>query len=153
VELIEALCADPERPWATFNHGKAMTQRQLSTRLRSFGIVSSSVRFQGGTLRGYKLEQFAEVFGRYIPSSSHIQGFETEQQHIATATGDSGDFSIRNTEVCSDLENAPEAPSNKGCAAVPDRNPQSVREHADQEKDNPERQPGDDEGDDEIGAT
>ena len=42
-DLIEALCADDEAPWATYNRGKEITARQFSKRLAGYGIKSKDV--------------------------------------------------------------------------------------------------------------
>ncbi len=44
-ELLEALYFDYEAPWATYNRGKPITARQLSKRLKDFGIMSKNYRF------------------------------------------------------------------------------------------------------------
>src|SRR5207302_1045826 len=36
-DLIQALCRDEERPWATYNRGKAIGARQVAKRLCEFG--------------------------------------------------------------------------------------------------------------------
>jgi putative DNA primase/helicase len=65
--LIEELCADPEKPWATFNRGQILTPRQLSTMLNEFGINSGTIRMDSSTtLKGYSLSQFEDAFIRYL---------------------------------------------------------------------------------------
>jgi putative DNA primase/helicase len=68
-ELIEALCSDDERPWATYNRGKPITPRQTAKRLRSFGVASKTMRIGYGNCKGYELSQFLDAFSRYLPSS------------------------------------------------------------------------------------
>ena len=65
-DLIEKLCKDEERPWATFNKGSRITPRQLASRLRKYGIISTTIRFGPTTPKGYRLEQFTEAFERYL---------------------------------------------------------------------------------------
>jgi hypothetical protein len=59
--LIAALCVDEERPWATYNNGKPIAERQLGKLLASFEIVSETVHpYETGEakdLKGYKLER------------------------------------------------------------------------------------------------
>ena len=43
-DLLEALVADEEAPWATWNRGKPMSPRQLSAKLADFGVKSGTVR-------------------------------------------------------------------------------------------------------------
>lgn len=65
-DLLEALLTDEEAPWATWNRGRPMTPRQLSTKLSDFGIKSGTVRQGFDTRKGYSLEQFKDAFGRYL---------------------------------------------------------------------------------------
>lgn len=69
-ELILILCADDEKPWATYNRGNPIKPRQIATRLKGYGIHSKSIRVgYGGTPKGYNLNQFQEVFDRYLSPS------------------------------------------------------------------------------------
>lgn len=69
--LILALCEDPEKRWATYNRGNQVTPKQIAKRLGEYGIKSSTHRIQGlSNAKGYKLEQFAETFSRYLTSPS-----------------------------------------------------------------------------------
>ena len=68
-DLIVALCADTESPWATWNHGKEMTQRQLARKLGEYGIVSSTQRIGSATNKGYKRAIFEDAFARYLDLS------------------------------------------------------------------------------------
>lgn len=64
--LIEALCEDDEKPWATYNKGENITPRQLANKLKGYGIKSTTaIRTGDGVTRGYKKEQFVDAFARY----------------------------------------------------------------------------------------
>lgn len=67
-ELINALCEDHEKPWATFNKGLPITPRQLASKLKEYGIQSKSIRIGNFTPKGFEKEQFADAFSRYLPS-------------------------------------------------------------------------------------
>lgn len=67
-ELLETLCLDSEAPWATYNRGKTMTARQLSKKLKDFGILSKNHRFGLNVLKGYQLEDMQDAFHRYVPA-------------------------------------------------------------------------------------
>lgn len=70
-ELIEALCADDESPWATFNkYGKdpKITARHLSTKLKPYGISSINLNRGRERPKGYLKSAFKDAFSRYIPS-------------------------------------------------------------------------------------
>ncbi len=119
--LIEALCEDTEAPWATYNHGKQQSPRQISTRLSTYGIASKDMRFgYDGVKKGYELEQFTDAFIRYLAhpsengylSATPLQGnngaaFDVADKSATTAT--------RN--ISATLEPAP----NKACSVVADK--------------------------------
>lgn len=65
--LLDALIADEEAPWATWNRGKAMAPRQLKTKLAEFGISSKQIRIGYDTGKmGYERNDFVEVWDRYL---------------------------------------------------------------------------------------
>lgn len=69
-ELIEALCEDEEKPWATYNRGKRLAPRQLSTKLKGYGISSKTIRLNPyETGKGFEVEQFNDAFSRYLAAS------------------------------------------------------------------------------------
>jgi putative DNA primase/helicase len=65
-DLIAALLADDEAAWATWNHGKPLTPRQLGRMLKQYGIASKNVRTKYEQAKGFDREQFADVFARYL---------------------------------------------------------------------------------------
>ena len=67
-ELIDALCEDNEKRWATYNRGQRITPRQVASILRLFGITSKNIRTGDGIPKGFLLEQFKDAFDRYISS-------------------------------------------------------------------------------------
>lgn len=69
VELIEALCAEPEKPWATFNRGKPISPRQVSRQLGEYGIRSHTIRIGIATPKGFLASDFSEPFSRYLAVS------------------------------------------------------------------------------------
>lgn len=89
-ELIRLLCADEEKPWATFNRGMSISPRQVAKRLREYGILSHTIRFGIETAKGYTLDQFREAFSRYL-SPSHEISVTTSQanNHAVLAVTDS----------------------------------------------------------------
>ena len=66
--LIYALCEDEEKRWATYNHGKPITPRQLANLLAPYVIKPKTVRFGDNTPKGYDIYQFEDAFARYLPS-------------------------------------------------------------------------------------
>lgn len=68
-DLVHELTADPERPWAEYNRGDPITQRQLAKLLGTFGIISVNVRPEVGPQgKGYRRIDFEEAWERYCPS-------------------------------------------------------------------------------------
>lgn len=57
-EILDALCADKKKPWATFCNGNPIGPRQLASLLKPYGIHSRDLRFSGSAFKGYKLEWF-----------------------------------------------------------------------------------------------
>ena len=64
---------DDELPWATLNKGLPMTPHQLAKRLSDYGIKSGTIRVGVNTLKGFKLEQFTEVFNRYLSGEAKLK--------------------------------------------------------------------------------
>jgi len=65
-DLIKGLCSDEEKPWATYNRGRSISPRQVSSRLKEYDIHSRTVRIGSGTPKGYLREQLEEAFARYL---------------------------------------------------------------------------------------
>ncbi len=66
-DLIDALIAIEDGPWATYNQGRPMVPRQLSKQLSHYGIKPNTVRISAyDTPKGYYLHQFVDAFVRYL---------------------------------------------------------------------------------------
>lgn len=67
--LIAALCTDKERRWATYDHGKPITAKQVAGILKEYGIRSKNVRVEKekGVVKGFDESNFEDVFARYLP--------------------------------------------------------------------------------------
>lgn len=67
-QLIEKLCADPERPWASARRGgRKLDARDLAERLDGFGVKPRLIRMPGDEIaRGYHGEELLEAFARYL---------------------------------------------------------------------------------------
>ena len=93
-ELIQALCDDPEKSWATYNRGKPLAPRQLSTKLRDYGIASKTIRINPyETAKGFERDQFNDAFARYLtdplnlPSQSN-NSLETNNHEALNVTNE-----------------------------------------------------------------
>jgi hypothetical protein len=65
-DLLAALHAIEDAPWARWDRGNGLDGNGLSRLLRDFDIRSQSIR-DPETCRGYKLADFLDSFGRYLP--------------------------------------------------------------------------------------
>ncbi|GHU18697.1 hypothetical protein FACS189475_04600 [Betaproteobacteria bacterium] len=116
-DMIEALCADDEKPWATFNRRKPISPRQIAKRLREYGIASKTVRIGYETPKGFERSQFEDVFIRYLsipPSTS-----ATTQQ-----SSNHAGFAVADREPVAATQNpsaTPEALPSQGCGGVADK--------------------------------
>ena len=73
VDLIDALTADVEKGWATYNRGKQLSPRHLAKQLAAYGIHGKTVRMpNGSTPKGYDADQFADVFARYLATPQKL---------------------------------------------------------------------------------
>jgi len=71
IDLVAKLIADPERPWADWKHGRALTQKQLGGLLSPFGICSETVSIPGlNDAKGYKRANFEEAWTVYCPGQN-----------------------------------------------------------------------------------
>jgi hypothetical protein len=59
--ILDALCADKKKPWATFCNGNPIGPRQLASLLMPYGIHSRDLRFSGSAFKGYRLEWFQDA--------------------------------------------------------------------------------------------
>ncbi len=68
-DLVNHLIDLEERPWSEWKRGKPMTKNSLAKLLGAFGIKSQQFREGIKNAKGYKLEQFIDVFSRYLPET------------------------------------------------------------------------------------
>jgi putative DNA primase/helicase len=76
--IIAELTRLGHRPWATYNKGFAISERQIAKLLRPFGIAPKTVRFASPhsgvpeTAKGYVFEDFDDAFRRYLPKTGEV---------------------------------------------------------------------------------
>lgn len=129
-DLIEDLCSDDEKPWATYNRGKPLSPRQLGRKLNGYGIQSKNLKLGYNTVKkGFERAQFTEAFARYIPTpfdfiryplpeavkprQDAISGGSAE--NIASATAENNRYAI------------PEKVADKQKVAIPENTPATVK--------------------------
>lgn len=76
-DLIEALKELPESPWSDWNRGKGLSTNALSRLLKPFGINSKTIRINFDQYKGYTLEGFKDAFKRYIPFTSSVPTYQS----------------------------------------------------------------------------
>lgn len=87
-DLIEALIAEDESAWATYNRGKPITPRQLAKMLAGYGIKSKTVRLgHANTPKGYDKGQFEDVFARYLSAKLPQQCNDSPEANTDKAVG------------------------------------------------------------------
>jgi putative DNA primase/helicase len=114
--LINALCADEEAPWVTFNRGRPISPRQLARRLDAYGIKSKNVRIEFAVTKGFELAQFEDAFLRYlaappVPSATALQ-LNQNQGFLVAANG--------NVAVTATDDATPKLNQFEGCSGVAD---------------------------------
>jgi len=67
--LRDYLNGDNQGPWSEVNHGKPLTGRGLSERLRRFAIRPEQWRDGKEVIRGYTQTSFCDAWERYCPAS------------------------------------------------------------------------------------
>lgn len=121
-DLLAALCEDTEAPWATWNRGREMTARQLSERMKSFGLKPHDIRIGTENSKGYSLDKFRDAFARYLPLVPDSSATPRQPSNGAA----SSDF-LSATKGMSVADEKALKPSNgAGCRGVADKNPQTV---------------------------
>jgi hypothetical protein len=85
-DLLDQLCAIEESPWADY-YGRPLSAHGLSRLLRPYRIKTMPVKVDGETVRGYKVEQFADAFARVLGVTS-VTG--VTRQSTTQARGNAG---------------------------------------------------------------
>jgi hypothetical protein len=137
--LIDALCSDKERPWATWNKNeKPITDRQMARLLSEFRMIISETVHPNETgevkdAKGYKRARFDDAFDRYLTPANEASRAQTGGQQASKRTnademGTTSDFCVR-PESDQDGYEKREKPANDGnLYARTDKNPQPPRE-------------------------
>ena len=127
-DLIEELCKICDAPWATYNHGKALTPPQLAKNLKGYGIKSKTVRFGHETPKGFEASQFADAFARYLAATPAVPPPRNESHK--SSNGKAGDDAANPPPICNAADVAPprnetvEASTGKSECTWPDPLPQ-----------------------------
>ena len=115
-DLIEALCQNEEKAWATWNRGKPITAHQVSKKLSEFKIKPDDVRIGTIHKKGYKLQDINEALIRYKPTPD-----ENATPRQASNTNAYSDFEKRDNDKMSRTQKPLEPLINKDCRGVADK--------------------------------
>lgn len=96
-DVIQALCAIEEAPWATYSRqDKPIAANQLSELLLPYGVVPGEVYINGVKSRGYRKESLKDAFSRYVtpaprhrdlPHGEAVEGISAGLQTTPSAGG------------------------------------------------------------------
>jgi len=92
-DLIALLCEIEESPWGDW-HGRTITARALSKLLRPYRIRTMSVKVDGTTVRGYKVEQFANAFLRVLGVTGVTGVTSRSAPHAASNASNAGNAQL-----------------------------------------------------------
>jgi uncharacterized protein DUF3631 len=108
-ELLSALHEMEESPWGDY-FGKPITAHAVAKLLRPYHIEPRQFRDGQERKRGYSVDQFADAFARYVPSSvtpAETVTTVTGQQNEAGFIGDVTDVTIAKSVTDEGTENEP----------------------------------------------
>ena len=75
--MAEHLCGIEGRPWAEWSRGKGLSVNNLAQQLKKFGVYPQTIRVGNETPKGYRREDFEELWSRYCP----LPRFLPQQRH------------------------------------------------------------------------
>ncbi len=127
-ELASALAEFEESPWGEWNKGKPISQAKVAQLLRRYEITPHNIRMSqdGRVPKGYQLDDFADVWGRYLPPdvSPHIpqtlNAPVLKRYTVTTLTNasENADFEDAKSSHSSVSENVQVACENAPCSGV-----------------------------------
>jgi hypothetical protein len=139
-DILARLNALEERPWPELNKGKPLSATGLARLLKPYKIRPGTVRTENDTPKGYKSEDLAPVWERYLPQkSSSVGGTEKKAATPPQANKDAG-FPQNGAATKDEVwrhENGEKLNGDNGCGGVAAKNPKSAGEEEDDELDLP----------------
>lgn len=122
-DLIEALCADDECAWATYNRGKPLAPRQLAKQLSGYGIASKNIkRGSYEVYKGFELSQFSDAFVRYLSTPLNLPLLCPNPLQPNNGAGCVVADNLHTSATRYHAATA-EAPYSLGCSGVADKSP------------------------------
>jgi putative DNA primase/helicase len=116
-EILRELHARDDRPWPEYRGGRPITARQMAALLRPVGISAGTVRRGGQTAKGYRAEDMADAWSRYLPGHASVT-----LSHPAESRVIPGIVSVTSSPDVTDAESTRAAES-ATCDGVTNRDP------------------------------
>jgi len=93
VEILEKLVEIPESKWAHYHYdGRSLGPRDLSKLLKNYCVSSRDVRREGIVLKGYKADELADAWRRYVPTPAIAATSATSATLQFGAQGSNSEF-------------------------------------------------------------
>jgi uncharacterized protein DUF3631/bifunctional DNA primase/polymerase-like protein len=123
-ELLRLLADDQERPWARWSKGLPMNARQLSSKLRPFGVKAKQLWIAGANVRGYERASFEDAFTRYAPSGDVLSARPARPQEPSHKQAD---FDVLGESIPSGSKNGAKPHEQTVLAVLADRKRENGR--------------------------
>jgi uncharacterized protein DUF3631 len=121
VEICQFLATIEGDPWAEYgSKEKPISPSQLARLLKPFGVTPTTVRTEGDRAKGYKFEDFKEVFLVYPLPINPLSNRDTVT--TVGAAGESGDFQAVTQVSTSRFKNGSKPNVEKECHGVTAQN-------------------------------
>jgi hypothetical protein len=148
VDLVAKLIVDPERPWAEYNRGKPITQRQVARLLGTFHIISVNVNPLGlAQGKGYRQADFKGAWEAYCPAKSSLAPEKAKiirpSVHRPMKSTQVSDFASVHEPSMDGSKNSNLSNSHAGLDGWTDKKPKSGPQHASATVEPPSGDPGD----------
>lgn len=72
-DVLRGLREIEEAPWGSWNDGDGIKARDLSKKLKPYGITSHDLRTPDGTRKGYRRAELEEEWERYLPAPPDLK--------------------------------------------------------------------------------
>ena len=122
-DIVDDLNEMEESYWPGFSHGKGISAQRMANMLGKYKIKPYVQRTEGSkkTLRGYKKEDFTEIWSLYLPDPYDSPHLDVTAQQRSNG-GASSDFTDVTREMDVTPGNGLEPPPDKGCYTVTPEN-------------------------------
>lgn len=117
-DLVAELVQMEDRPWPEWKAGKPLTVRQLARLLQPFNVKPRHLRICETTGRGYWLDDFRDVFERYLASPARNNRNSSMESTLCEESR-----SVTATRPVTDPQERPEPEPQRDVTDVTDRTP------------------------------